>query len=851
MTRSRSFALCALLALLSAGIFLVPAPAGAVPTVKTVAGTGASGYNGDGIPADTAKVFSPMEVSFDAAGNLYIADFDNNRIRKVSATTGLISTIAGTGVPGYNGDGILATSAKLYNPTGIKVDAAGNMYIADQANHRIRKVTAATGIITTIAGTGSGGYNGDNIPATTANLWQPATVTFDGAGNMYIFDEWNARVRKVTYSGSVTGTITTVAGTGIATYNGDGISATVANLASTAVGVLDSAGNLVFSDPSGHRVRKIDFATGLISTVAGTGTNTYNGDGILATAANIGFPGGIVFDAAGNLFIADYWNNRIRRVDVTTGLISTVAGSGVAGDSPDGTPALSAAIKQPLYLTFDAAGRLHWSAYIHRVRRMVSVELSATLSISPASPAPGQAFTYNIVVGNVGNESVTNLLIVDTLPAQVTMTGQTSIPALAWNGSTTIPAWTGIGDLEPGQSATVTISATAATCVSASVFDTVYARGDAASASPQRSASATFLLVSPAPAPALSVAASHTPSVPGSLSPVTFTLVVTNAGAATITSLTIVDSLPTGVVMTGESNTGGLAWNGNSAVPAWSGPVVLSPGQGITVTVNAATTCAGGVMSHRGWAYATAACATAQAASPADAFSLPNGTVLVATLTVSPSSPTSGAAVRYTLVVTNAGAATVTSLTITDSVPAAVVFTGQGNSAGLTWNGSPTVPAWTGAVTLLPGQSITVTVDAVASSTHSGVVTNTGWVLGTGGCGSVQASAAASFTLQPPDELGRDGVKIVGGIRGYIQPKRGEQATILVRPATAGPITVRIYNLRGELVRQLDANATGGRTEVLHWNATDSAGNDVPPGAYPIVIEGPGIRVRDTLAVLR
>ena len=206
---------------------------------------------------------------------------------------------------------------------------------------------------------------------------------------------------------------------------------------------------------------------------------------------------------------------------------------------------------------------------------------------------------------------------------------------------------------------------------------------------------------------------------------------------------------------------------------------------------------------------------------------------------------------RYTLIVTNTGAATAATLTVVDTLPEGVAFTGQSASAGLAWNGSRTVPAWTGTVNLAPGQSVTIIVDATTSSTFKGVVTNTGWAFATGGCGATQASATASFNLAPPDELGDKLVKIVGGVRGYLQPKRGEQATILVRPPTAGRITVRIYNLRGELVRELTADATGGRTEVLHWNATDATGADVPPGAYPIVIEAPGVRYKDTLAVLR
>ena len=279
--------------------------------ISTVAGTGTAGFNADGIPATTAQLFNPVRVFVDGSGNTFIADPSNHRLRKVDGASGLISTVAGTGTPGYNGEGIAATTADLASPTGVFVDGSGNIFIADNLNHRLRKVDSASGLISTVAGTGTPGFNGDGITATTARLSGPFGVFVDGSGNIFIADQFNHRLRKVD---GATGLISTVAGTGVLGFNGDGIAATTAQLFEPVGVFVDGSGNTFIADPSNHRLRKVDGASGLISTVAGTGTGGYNGDGIPATTAQLASPTGVFVDGSGNIFIADNLNYRIRKV---------------------------------------------------------------------------------------------------------------------------------------------------------------------------------------------------------------------------------------------------------------------------------------------------------------------------------------------------------------------------------------------------------------------------------------------------------------------------------------------------------------------------------------------------------
>ena len=282
--------------------------------VITVVGTGQAGYSGDGAAATAARLNGPRALAFDSQGNLYIADTRNNAVRRVDPH-GVITTVAGTGEAGSSGDGGPATSARLSSPSGVAVGFGDTLYIADSGNNRIRQV-ATNGTITSVAGTGEPRYAGDAGPATSAPLNSPQGLTFDSQGNLHIADTLNDRVRKV----DLEGTITTVAGSGIRSFAGDGGPARIADLnlaagpesAGQALAV-DSQGNLYIADAGNQRVRRVGL-NGVITTVAGSGQAGYSGDGGSATSATFNAPLGVAADLYGHIYIADTKNGRIREL---------------------------------------------------------------------------------------------------------------------------------------------------------------------------------------------------------------------------------------------------------------------------------------------------------------------------------------------------------------------------------------------------------------------------------------------------------------------------------------------------------------------------------------------------------
>jgi sugar lactone lactonase YvrE len=324
--------------------------------ISTVVGTGLYGYTGDGGQAASATLKSAEIVVLDASGNMYISGDASHTVRKVTVSTGIITTIAGNGTSGNTGDGGPATSAELSYPMGLAFDASGNLYIADFYNMNIRKVDATTGIIATVAGNGTTGFSGDGGPATAAEFYYPFGIATDSDDNIYISDLKNSRIRKVTAS---TGIITTIAGNGTARFSGDGGPATSAEINFPQIIVLDNSNNIYIADQENNRVRLIDASTGIITTIAGNGTGGFSGDGGPATAAELNFPTGLAFDKAGNLYIGDQNNKRVRKITKSTGFITTVAGNGTSGFSGDGGPATAAKLSFLDGVAVDANGAIY------------------------------------------------------------------------------------------------------------------------------------------------------------------------------------------------------------------------------------------------------------------------------------------------------------------------------------------------------------------------------------------------------------------------------------------------------------------------------------------------------------
>jgi sugar lactone lactonase YvrE len=342
-------------------------------TIATAVGTGTAGFAGDGGAATSAELNYPTGIAFDSSGNLYIADHVNHRIRKVD-TSGNISTIAGDGTLGYLGDSAAATSAELDSPCGVAVDSSGNVYIADTLNHVIRKV--AGGTITTFAGDQSlgSGYSGDTAAATAAQLNTPVGIVVDSAGNVWIADTGNSVIREVTTDGN----INTIIGNSYADYGGDGGPAIASSLNHPLGLALDAAGNLYIADQLNQRIRMVAATKGvitttsIITTVAGNGILASKDTGTLAIDAGLSDPSWVAVDSAGNLFIADLVNNIVRRVAAADGTIATVAGNGQFGVYGDGGPALQAAITFPLSVAVNAAGKVYVAQGENNVIRVLT-----------------------------------------------------------------------------------------------------------------------------------------------------------------------------------------------------------------------------------------------------------------------------------------------------------------------------------------------------------------------------------------------------------------------------------------------------------------------------------------------
>lgn len=344
---------------------------GQTSVISTVAGSGAIGYTGDGGLAIAAGLLTPECVYADKKGNIFISQADHHCVRKVDIN-GIITTVAGNGVSGTGGDGGPATAAQLNTPECVIGDTLGNLYIADCQNSRVRKIDTF-GVITTIAGTGVQGFSGDGGPATAAKLSGPSGLAMDNAGNIYVSNLYTNRIRKITSAGI----ISTIAGNGTAGFSGDGGPAVSCMLNGPNSIALDNTGNLYLADLQNNRIRKIN-ASGIITTVAGNGTSGYSGDGGLATIAKLNFPTGVAADASGNIYVADRNNCRVRKVSTDNHVISTIAGATTCSFSGDGFPPVSATLNYPNGVSLDQFGNLYIADFSNRrLRKVVTADYFA------------------------------------------------------------------------------------------------------------------------------------------------------------------------------------------------------------------------------------------------------------------------------------------------------------------------------------------------------------------------------------------------------------------------------------------------------------------------------------------
>jgi len=388
--------------------------------IHAFAGNGQAGNRGDGGSALAAAIGVVAGLAADSEGNIYLVNYNDGIVRAVTPG-GTISAVAGNGRLAFGGDGGPAFYANLCQPSGVALDRAGNLYIADQCNHRVRKV-GTDGTIHTFAGTGEPAYDGDGGPAIQAALYYPQALAFDSAGNLFIADWGNCRIRKVAPSG----VIATVAGNGSCTDSGDGGPAAAAGMGTPSAVMVDGAGNLFITLDGSNRIRKVD-TRGIISTVAGTGTAGFSGDGGPAAQAQISEPNGIAADADGNLYFTDTGNNRVREIS-TAGIVTTIAGNGAAGPSGDGSPATAASITAPYGIVLDGSGNIYVSGYLDQTVRLISKGTITTIAGMPhnggccldGAPAIWAIFSYpaglaldstgSLYIADLGNDRVRQIL---------------------------------------------------------------------------------------------------------------------------------------------------------------------------------------------------------------------------------------------------------------------------------------------------------------------------------------------------------------------------------------------------------------------------------------------------------
>ncbi len=448
--------------------------------IRTVAGNGQQGFSGDGGLAIGASISFPVAAALDDSGILYFTDRATFRLRRVS-TTGLITTVAGNGQYRAYRDGIASTDAPLRSPDGLGVDSSGNLYFAERDRARIRRVSP-NGVISTVAGTGDHGFFGDNGQARNAVLSFPRGLTADAAGNLYFSDGFNHRIRKITAAG----VISTIAGNGIPGFSGDNGPGTGAAIILPEGVAVDSAGNVYFAVPLGQRIRKVN-AAGIISTFAGNGKKDFAGDNGPASQASLSSPFGVAADARGNVYIADTSNHRVRKV-AADGRITTVAGTGRAGFSGDGGPALLADLNSPVSLTADAEGNIFVADQRNeRVRKISAAGIITSVAGTGRTGSAGDGGPANSADLNTPNalavDSAGNVYLSDTGNARVRVVltaaprFETSPSEIRFTGNSTGPPTAPLDLNVTGSVPGVPFSVTVKTADGAEWLDAGTARG--------------------------------------------------------------------------------------------------------------------------------------------------------------------------------------------------------------------------------------------------------------------------------------------------------------------------------------------------------------------------------------
>jgi len=522
--------------------------------INTVAGDAQWIYQEDGVAATTTSIFLPTGVTVDAAGNFYISDSSNNRIRRVDGQSTVITTVAGNGTPGYGGDGAVATSGMISDPAGIAIDGAGDVYFADTGNHVIRRIDAITGYLSTVAGTGTvQGYTGDNGLATAATLSLPEGLAFDANGNLYIADTGNNVIREVN---AATGVITTIAGTGVAGYNADGIQAKTAKLYSPWNLVVGPDNSLYIADLMNQRIRQVS-PTGIITTIAGNGDQGFAGDGGSASQSELNEPTAAILDPAGDIYIADSGNNRIREIsaapnpNIANNEIQTIVGTGGEQFIGDGGLANAANIYGPNSLFFDQTGDLFLADMFHNRIREIS---ASPLSLTFVAMRVGKVSTPAVIeaVQDDGNATL-------------------NIDAPTFNNSALAAAST---TCNTGTAVAIATSCNigiefAPTTVGADVTGTLKVNSDAANTPTVVNLSGQVLSVNPT---STSVNPSPNPSLVGQT--VTFTATVNSGGASLTGAVTILDGSVT--VCTANVNSNGVAVCSSSTLTLGSHSITAS-----------------------------------------------------------------------------------------------------------------------------------------------------------------------------------------------------------------------------------------------------------------------------------